>query len=110
MCFQPILNLCFFSGAEVLIPFPSYYREAFASRFRRDLKVPKVGSVEYEPLCSDPRWYQRLTTSSNVVCLASEGIADGVVDLVALVRAYLQESQQLAKKMICNFELHFESF
>jgi len=58
-------------GAEVLIPFPAHYSRAAAAPQCRSLLLPELSGVTYRPLCSDPRWYQTLTSTDDVVCLST---------------------------------------
>lgn len=77
------------------MPFPAHYPEAAASEFCRALRVPRVGDVQYESLCSDLRWYQRLDVE--VLCLASRRIPGQSVDLVAVVEEHLQAGEPIAE-------------
>lgn len=77
------------------MPFPAHYPEAAASEFCRPIQVPRVGGVQYESLCSDLRWYQRLDV--DVLCLASRRIPGKSVDLVAVVQEHLQAAESITE-------------
>ena len=79
-------------GAEILVPFPAHYCRAAASPQCRPLVVPEVGGLTYRPLCSDPRWYQTLTSTENVVCLTTARSLDEI-SIVDRVEQHLKVGQ-----------------
>jgi hypothetical protein len=79
--------------AEVLVPFPTHYTKAAASNKCRPLMVPQVDGLAYRPLCSDPRWYQTLTSTEQVVCLTTASSIEDI-SIVDRVKQHLQVSRE----------------
>ena len=57
--------------AEVIVPFPTKYARSRCHLHCRGFRAPHVGDIVYQPLCSDPRWYQTLSSADNVKCLTT---------------------------------------
>jgi hypothetical protein len=98
-CLYVFFNLCFrysltaFSpGATVLITFPSYSEKAMSREECRPFLAPCVDGLRYQPLCSDPRWYQTLCPPDEVYCLTTTWETHDVVDVVNYARRHLQVS------------------